>query len=69
MKDLDAPSFPHGGGTVPYRGQTQIERDAFADKSPCPPTGQRSYQWTVGAEGGTGKTLTTATATKKFPPS
>jgi phosphatidylethanolamine-binding protein (PEBP) family uncharacterized protein len=68
MKDLDAPSFPHGGGSVPYRGQTQIERGAFAYKGPCPPGGQHSYQWTVEAQDGAGKTLATATVTKKFPP-
>jgi len=69
MKDLDAPSFPHGGGTVPYRGQAQIERGAFAYKGPCPPSGQHSYQWTVEAQDGAGKTLATASVTKKFPPS
>jgi phosphatidylethanolamine-binding protein (PEBP) family uncharacterized protein len=68
MTDLDAPSFPHGGGTVPYSGQTRIERGAFAYKGPCPPQGQHSYQWTIEAQDGTGKTLATATATKKFPP-
>ena len=68
MKDLDAPSFPHGGGSVPYSGQNRIERGAFAYKGPCPPEGQHSYQWTVEAQDGTGKTLATATATKRFPP-
>ena len=28
--DLDALSFPHGGGSVPYRGQSRIERGTFA---------------------------------------
>jgi hypothetical protein len=37
MKDLDAPSFPHGGGSVPYHGQTQLERGAFPYKGPCRP--------------------------------
>ena len=36
MKDVDAPNFPHGGGSVPYSGQTQVERGAFAYKGPCP---------------------------------
>jgi phosphatidylethanolamine-binding protein (PEBP) family uncharacterized protein len=67
MKDLDAPSFPHGGGSVPCSGQSRIERGAFGYKGPCPPQ-QHSYQWTVEAQDGTGKTLATATATKKFPP-
>lgn len=68
LKDLDAPTFPHGGGSVVYSGQTQIERGAFAYKGPCPPTGQHSYQWTAEAQDGTGNTLATATTTKKFPP-
>jgi phosphatidylethanolamine-binding protein (PEBP) family uncharacterized protein len=68
MKDLDAPSFPHGGGTVPYRGENRIERGAFSYKGPCPPGEQHRYQWTVAAEDGAGKTLATATAMKKFPP-
>src|SRR5215472_14750214 len=45
MKDLDAPSYPHGGGSVPYNGQSEIERGAFSYKGPCPPQGQHSYQW------------------------
>jgi phosphatidylethanolamine-binding protein (PEBP) family uncharacterized protein len=67
MKDLDAPSFPHGGGSVPYSGQKRIERGAFVYKGPCPPT-QHRYEWTVEAQDGTGKTLATATTTKRFPP-
>ena len=68
MKDLDAPSFSHGGGSVPYSGQSRFERGAFAYKGPCPPQGQHNYQWTVEAQDGTGKTIATATVTKKFPP-
>jgi phosphatidylethanolamine-binding protein (PEBP) family uncharacterized protein len=67
MKDMDAPSYPHGGGTVVYSGQNQIGRGAFSYKGPCPPQGQHSYQWTVEAQDGTGKTLAVATVTKKFP--
>src|SRR5690348_11989600 len=60
MKDLDAPSFPHGGGSVPYSGQNRIERGAFAYKGPCPPQGQHRYQWTIEAQDGAGKALDTA---------
>ena len=67
MKDLDAPSYPHGGGTVPYHGQSRIGRGAFTYKGPCPPSGQHRYQWTVEALDGNGKTLTTAKVTKNFP--
>ena len=67
MKDLDAPNYPHGGGSVAYNGQSQIGRGAFSYRGPCPPQGQHSYQWTVEAQDGTGKTLAVATVTKKFP--
>ena len=68
MKDLDAPSYPHGGGTVPYQGQNRIERGAFTYQGPCPPQGQHRYQWTIEAQDATGKTLATTTTTKNFPP-
>jgi phosphatidylethanolamine-binding protein (PEBP) family uncharacterized protein len=43
MKDLDAPNYPHGGGSVAYSGQNQIGRGAFSYKGPCPPQGQHTY--------------------------
>ena len=67
MKDLDAPSFPHGGGIVSFSGQTQVSRGAFSYKGPCPPSGQHTYQWTVEAQDDAGKALAVATAAKKFP--
>jgi len=68
MRDLDAPNFQHGGGTVPYQGQNQIARGAFSYRGPCPPQGQHRYQWTVEAQDDAGRTLATATVTKEFPP-
>jgi phosphatidylethanolamine-binding protein (PEBP) family uncharacterized protein len=68
MKDLDAPGFPHGGGTVGFAGETQVSRGAFAYQGPCPPSGQHTYQWTVEAQDESGRTLATATVAKKFPP-
>jgi len=68
MKDLDAPGFRHGGGTIAFNGQTQVERGAFSYQGPCPPSGQHTYQWTVEAQDGAGKTLATATVAQKFPP-
>jgi hypothetical protein len=67
MTDLDAPNYPHGGGSIAYNGESQIGRGAFSYQGPCPPQGQHSYQWTVEARDGNGKTLATATVTKKFP--
>ncbi|HXQ65168.1 MAG TPA: phospholipid-binding protein [Alphaproteobacteria bacterium] len=68
LQDLDAPSFPHGGGSVAYRGQAQVPRGSFTYKGPCPPSGQHSYQWTVKAVDASGKTLAVAQTMKKFPP-
>jgi hypothetical protein len=69
MKDLDAPNFAHGGGTVAYNGQLQIPRGAFSYRGPCPPPrGQHRYQWTVEAQDAVGHTLATAAIVKKFPP-
>jgi len=67
MKDLDAPNYPHGGGSVAYNGQSQIGRGAFSYQGPCPPQGQHSYQWTVEAQDGNGKPLAVATVMRKFP--
>ncbi len=68
MKDLDAPNFPHGGGTVAYSGQSAVLRGAFAYKGPCPPVGQHSYQWTVRADDAKGTALAVAQVMRKFPP-
>jgi hypothetical protein len=68
MKDLDAPRFPHGGGTVAFTGQSQVARGAFSYEGPCPPSGQHTYQWTVEAQDETGRTLATSTISKTFPP-
>jgi phosphatidylethanolamine-binding protein (PEBP) family uncharacterized protein len=68
MKDLDAPNFSHGGGTVGYDGQLRIPRGAFSYRGPCPPRDPHRYQWTVEARNAAGHTLAIATITKKFPP-
>jgi phosphatidylethanolamine-binding protein (PEBP) family uncharacterized protein len=68
MKDLDAPNFAHGGGTVAYDGQARVPRGAFSYRGPCPPQGQHRYQWTVEARDAADHTLAIATIMKKFPP-
>ena len=49
MKDLDVPSFRHGGGTVKYAGEGTINPGAFTYLSPCPPSGRHTYEWTATA--------------------
>ncbi len=66
MVDLDAPTYPHGGGTVAWTGAGSLPYGAFSYKGPCPPA-PHTYQFTVKAIGEDGKTLATAKASKRFP--
>ncbi|MEM7596068.1 MAG: YbhB/YbcL family Raf kinase inhibitor-like protein [Pseudomonadota bacterium] len=68
MKDLDVPSYNHGGGTVSVEmsGNGTIPAGVFKYKSPCPPNGKHTYQWTATAKFGS-KTLATAAAQRKYP--
>ena len=67
MTDLDAPNYPHGGGSIAYSGQPLLAKGAFTYKGPCPPAPHR-YHWTAEALGTTGRTLARAETTLKFPP-
>jgi phosphatidylethanolamine-binding protein (PEBP) family uncharacterized protein len=68
MVDLDVPSYNHGGGAVPYKGQTTIACGALTNYSPpSPPSGSHSYQFNVTAFGPGNTTLGTATFMRKFP--
>jgi phosphatidylethanolamine-binding protein (PEBP) family uncharacterized protein len=69
MVDLNVPSFPHGGGSIAYRGENHVAAGSFPYQGPCPPAGQRhNYRWTVQAIDAAGKTLATASAVRPFPP-
>ena len=68
MQDLDAPDYPHGGGTIAYSGQSSVPRGAFSYRGPCPPRGRHRYRWTVEAFDAAGRTLATAVAVRPFPP-
>ncbi|GLQ17193.1 YbhB/YbcL family Raf kinase inhibitor-like protein [Maritalea porphyrae] len=67
LKDLDAPGFTHGGGTVTYNSDGKIAAGAFTYKGPCPPNGQHRYQWTVTPFDRYGDKLGKATAKRLFP--
>lgn len=68
MVDLDVPSYNHGGGKVPYKGQASVPCGALNNYSPpSPPSGSHSYQITVTAFGPGNANLGTATSTRKFP--
>ena len=70
LKDLDAPNYDHGGGTIKYSGNNNIEPGAFKYKSPCPPSGSHRYQWSAKAKEKKGmfsRAIGTAKAMKKYP--
>jgi phosphatidylethanolamine-binding protein (PEBP) family uncharacterized protein len=65
MTDLDAPNYPHGGGTVTYAGQKSLPKGAFSYRGPCPPAPHR-YRWTARARDANGKAIGTAQTTVRF---
>ena len=67
MKDLNVPSFYHGGGKVQYTGGSSVKPGAFRYLSPCPPGGRHMYQWTATALDSKGKKLGEAKAKKQYP--
>ncbi|WP_439361144.1 hypothetical protein [Bradyrhizobium sp. DASA03007] len=68
MIDLQVPSYNHGGGTVPYKGQSTIACGALNNYSPpSPPSGSHSYQITATAFGAANSNLGSATFTREFP--
>lgn len=68
LVDRNVPGFAHGGGVVEWTGQTEIAPGAFKYKSPCPPNGAHSYEWTATAQSGkSGGKLGEAKAKRKYP--
>ena len=68
LTDLDVRSYNHGGGTVAIKsgGSMKIPSGAFKYKSPCPPNGKHTYEWSVTAKQG-GKTLAKAKTRNSYP--
>ena len=48
MIDLDMPSYPHGGATVAWSGESSLPYGAFRYRGPCPPS-PHTYEFTVKA--------------------
>jgi hypothetical protein len=67
MVDRDAPGYYHGGGSVRYSGQRAVAAGAFEYKSPCPPGGTHTYEWTGVAKDGSGRILGEAKASRRYP--
>ena len=66
MIDLNAPTYPHGGQTVPYKGEKSLPYGAFRYKGPCPPS-PHTNEISVDALDAGGKVLAKAKARKRFP--
>ena len=70
MTDLDVPTYDHGGGTIKYTGENEIEPGAFEYASPCPPHRSHRYEWTATAKAKTGffsGSLGKASSMKTYP--
>ena len=50
MVDKNVPQYNHGGGTVEYSGGKTVAPGEFKYKSPCPPGGSHTYEWTATAQ-------------------
>lgn len=68
LVDRDVPGFNHGGGLVAWTGGAEVPAGAFTYKSPCPPDGVHTYEWTATAQSrkGGGK-LGIAKARRDYP--
>jgi phosphatidylethanolamine-binding protein (PEBP) family uncharacterized protein len=68
MSDKDAPSFRHGGSTVPYDGSGRVPEGAIDYIGPCPPPGAvHRYVWTIEALDKSGKVIARTTTEARFP--
>ena len=68
MNDKDAPSFQHGGSTIPYNGSGRVPDGAIDYIGPCPPAGTiHRYVWTIEALDKSGTIVARTTAEGRFP--
>ena len=66
--DKDRPQVNHGGATVAWAGGSAVPAGAFKYKSPCPPDGPHTYEWTATAQTKkNGGKLGEAKARRKYP--
>lgn len=68
LVDKNAAGYNHGGGIVAWKGEAEVPAGAFKYKSPCPPDGAHTYEWTATAQSAkNGGKLGTAKAKRKYP--
>lgn len=51
MTDLDIQGYQHGGGWIRMSKDGTVPANAFEYKSPCPPRGRHTYEWTATSKG------------------
>lgn len=67
LKDLDVPGYNHGGSKrLKISKDGRIAAGTFSYKSPCPPSGVHTYEWTATARKGS-KLLGSASARRRYP--
>lgn len=66
LRDLDVPGYNHGGATLRMSGSGTVPSGLFTYRSPCPPGGVHTYEWTATARG-SGRVLGTAAARRRYP--
>lgn len=67
MQDLDVPGYNHGGSKkLKIAEDGRVPAGTFKYKSPCPPNGVHTYEWSAKARNGR-NILATATAARKYP--
>jgi hypothetical protein len=67
LKDLNVPSFNHGGAKLSITRDMTVPFGTFRYKSPCPPNGTHTYEWRVTVRDANGKVLEVASAKRKYP--
>lgn len=66
LVDLNVPSYNHGGKKLKVTGSGTVPMGAFKYKSPCPPDGVHTYEWTATARAGS-KVVGKAKARRNYP--
>lgn len=67
LKDLNVPSYNHGGAKLRITRSGTVPFGTFTYKSPCPPSGVHTYEWTATARDAAGAVLDSAKARRKYP--
>jgi phosphatidylethanolamine-binding protein (PEBP) family uncharacterized protein len=67
LKDRDVPGYDHGGSKrLGISGDGTVPTGVFKYKSPCPPNGVHTYEWTATARNGN-QVIGQAVARRKYP--